>query len=80
MHQANELIKVARAHAGRANVELFEASGRSAPQQALEGVHNILCDAITILEDGAMGSSAAMSDACCSNEVSSMRATTSLIA
>ena len=51
MHQATELLEVARARAGRADTELFEASGRSAPQQALEAVHNILCDAISILEE-----------------------------
>ena len=55
MHQATELLEVARARAGRADTELFEASGRSAPQQAIEAVHNILCDAISILEDGAAG-------------------------
>ena len=51
IHQATQLLEGARAHAGRANTEMFEAGGRSAPQQALETVHNIICDAVEALDE-----------------------------
>ena len=51
VHQVTELLNDARAHAGRVNVELFNAGGRSAPQQALETVHNMICDAVQALEE-----------------------------
>ena len=49
--QAIELLQGARAHAGRVNVESFNTSGPSAPQQALENVHNMICDAADVIEE-----------------------------
>ena len=49
--QAIELLQGARAHAHRVNVEAFNTSGPSAPQHALEVVHNIICDVVNVLEE-----------------------------
>ena len=51
IHQATELLQGARAHAGRVNVETFNTSGPSAPQHALEVVHNIICNVVNVLEE-----------------------------
>jgi hypothetical protein len=51
VHQVTELLNGTRAYAGRVNVEMHQAEGRSAPQQALETVHNMICDAVQALEE-----------------------------
>ena len=49
--RATEMLEAARAQAGPAAIEMFQATGRSETQQVLERVHNIVCDAIATLED-----------------------------
>ena len=51
VHQITALLDGTRAYAGRVNVEMFNAGGRSAPQQALQTVHNMICDAVQVLEE-----------------------------